>query len=261
MPTNIVLPAPNQIIPAKLINPRVLVLYSPPKCCKTELCLTLPNSLLLDLEDGSGYASGTKLVVRNLQELNDIGGQIIKANYPYDYGILDTATELQDWCEEDATQMYKNSIVGKNFKESSVLNLPKGGGYHWLRMSYGKWFNAVRGLFPKGIIILCHVKDKMLVDKKGREVESSDVDLIGKLKSITCAKADAIGFLYRKSNGEIKDGVIEEDIWVSFHSGDITTGNRPKHLQGDILLSKVVDTRKEKIVVNWDKIFLKEKGK
>lgn len=258
MSNNIVLPRPNEIIPANLTNPRVLVLYSTPKCCKTELCLALPNSLLLDLEDGSGFAAGTKIKVRNLQELNTIGGQIIKDGYPYDYGIIDTATELQDWCEEDATQMYKASIVGKNFKESSVLNLPKGGGYHWLRMSYGKWFNAIRGLFPKGIIVLCHVKDKTLVDKKGREVESSDVDLVGKLKSITCAKADAIGYLFRKQNKEIIDGMVGEDIWVSFHSGDVTTGNRPKHLQGEILLSKVVDTRKEKIVVAWDNIFIPE---
>lgn len=252
----IILPKPNEVIPAALINPRITLLYGEPKSGKTELCLQLPNSLLLDLEDGSDYAAGTKIKVNNLQELNDIGGEILKAGRPYDYIIVDTATELESWCEADATVMYKNSIVGQNFKGESVLSLPKGSGYHWLRMSYGKWFNALRNLPKKGLIILAHVKDKMIVDKKGREVSSSDLDLTGKLKQITCSKADAIGYLFRKSNGQINNGVVGEDIWVSFNAQDINTGNRPKHLQGEILLSKIVDPRIEKIVVAWDKIFL-----
>lgn len=258
MGDKIILPRPNEIIPATLVNPRLLLIYAEPKAGKTEFCLALPNSLLLDLEDGSDYAEGTKLKVSNLQELNDVGGQIIREGRPFDYIIVDTATELESWCEADATQMYKDSIIGKNFKESSVLSLPKGSGYHWLRMSYGKWFNALRSLPKKGLIVLAHVKDKMIVDKKGREVSSSDLDLTGKLKQITCSKADAIGYLFRKSNGQINNGIVGEDIWLSFKAEDINTGNRPKHLQGEILMSKVVDPRIEKIKVDWDKIYLPE---
>lgn len=273
---NITLPKVNEIIPAKSVNPRLLLVYSEPKAGKTELFMSLPNSLLLDLEDGSAFAAGTKIdIVKltktidnpknytgkmlNLFVLDSIGKQILKDGQPYKYIIVDTASELEDWCETDATIMYKNSVIGKNFKENSVLNLPNGGGYHWLRQSYGRWFNFLRTLPTECLIVLAHVKDKMIVDKQGREVAASDLDLTGKLRSITCAKADAIGYLYRKSNAEIVDGKVQEDIWISFRNSDVNTGNRPKHLINDILLSKVVDPRITPIVADWDKIFLPTK--
>lgn len=278
----IVLPKMNEIIPAHLIDPRILLLYSAPKVGKTELCLALPNSLLLDLEDGSGFASGTKITVKpcgdgeckkckrigfydagvcSLDKLNQIGGEIHKQDKPYDYIIVDTATELEAWCEMDATLAYKASTIGSTFKGASALELPKGAGYHWLRMSYGKYFAALRTLPTKCLIVLAHVKDKMLVDKKGREVESSDLDLTGKLKQITCSKADAIGYIYRKTIGAGEQGRALEEIRVNFHSSEINAGSRAKHLAGkDLLLSNVVDTSKEKPVVNWDSIFIEGKN-
>lgn len=276
--SNIILPKVNEVVPAKSINPRRLLVYSEPKAGKSELFLSLPNSLLLDLEDGSAFGPGTKIDIRELSEtidnpknltgsllylhtLNQVGAQILKEGRPYDYIILDTAPELEDWCRDDATNMYKNSVIGKNFKESCVLNLPNGAGYDWLRQSYGKWYNGLVKLPKKCLIILAHVRDKMLVDKEGREVRSGDLDLTGKIRNITCAKADAIGYLYRKSNKEIIDGKVQEDIWISFRNSDVNTGNRPKHLMNDILLSKVVDPRIEPIKANWELIFLPEENK
>lgn len=273
----IILPRPNEIIPANLIDPRILLAYSAPKCGKTELFLQLTDSLLLDLEDGSGFANGTKITIApckdgsckkckkvgyyntglcSLGQLNDIGGQILKDGQLFKYIIVDTATELESWCEMDATLAYKASTIGKNFSGDSVLELPKGAGYHWLRMSYGKYFSALRGLPTKCLIVLAHVKDKMLVDKKGREVESTDLDLTGKLKQITCSRADAIGYIYRKVIGAEK-GKQTEEIRINFHSSEINAGARAKHLAGrDIFLSNVVDTRVEKIEVNWKEIFI-----
>lgn len=280
------LPKPNEIVPATRINPGILLWYSSPKVGKTELCLSLPDSLLLDLEDaGSDFAAGTKINVpkfalihgfyekvgkklgipeenvspslANLAALNAIGGQIIKDDNPYKYIILDTATELVDWCEDDATNYYRGITIGKTFKGDSVLELPKGSGYHYLRMSYGKYFKALCSLPTECLIVLAHVKDKMLVDKKGREVESQDLDLVGKLKAITCSRAHAIGYLYRKTTGA-ENGRATEEIRVNFHSTDINAGSRPKHLHNvDIKLSDVVDTRENPIKVDWDKIFLK----
>lgn len=251
------LPAPNSIVPATRINPGILLLYSAPKVGKTELCLSLPDSLLLDLEgEGSDFAAGTKIKVADLAELNAIGGEIIKQGKPYKYVILDTATELVDWCEQDATAYYKTITIGKNFKGKSVLELANGGGYHYLRMSYGKYFKALTTLPSECLIVLAHLKDKMLVDKSGREVESQDLDLVGKLKAITCSRAHAIGFVYRKTIGANNGRSIEE-IRVNFHSGDVNAGARPKHLHGaDIKLSDVVDTRENPIKANWDAIFL-----
>lgn len=253
----IVLPKPNEKIKATLKNPRIILLYSEPKVGKTSILATLPDSLLLDLEDGSDYVDATKIKVESLEHLTEIGKQIIKDDFPFKYGIVDTATALEEWCENDATESYKNSVIGKNFKGDSVTaELPKGAGYYWLRKSYGTYFACLASWFPT-LIIVAHVRDKMLVDKKGNQVEATDLDLTGKLRQITCAKADAIGYMHRKVVGA-KDGRNEEEIFVSFRSEGITTGSRARHLEGkDISISKVVGENEE-IKVDWDKIFLKE---
>lgn len=253
----IILPKPNEKIKATLKNPRIILLYSEPKVGKTSILATLPDSLLLDLEDGSDYVDATKIKVTNLAELTQVGKQVIKDDFPYKYGIVDTATALQEWCEDDATGLYKESVIGKNFKGDSVTaELPKGAGYYWLRKSYNIYFQCLATWFPT-LIIVAHVRDKMLVDKKGNQVEAADLDLTGKLRQITCAKADAIGYMHRKTVGA-EDGKKSEEIFVSFRSEGITTGSRARHLEGkDISISKVVG-EDEEIKVDWDKIFLKE---
>lgn len=259
----IILPKPNEIIPAKRTSPRVLLLYAEPKVGKTELCLALKDSLLLDLNDeGSDFAAGTKVTVRNLEELTEIGKEIIKQKYPYKYLILDTAGDLVDWCEADGTVRYKNSPQGQNYKGSSVLDLGHGYGYRWQRISYGIYFECLRSWASECLIILAHVKDKVLTNKEGKEVAASDINLTGQLREITCAKADAIGYLYRKNGKEVTNGRVSEEIWVSFQSSMAITGSRAKHLAGqDFLFSKVVDVRKEPVIAEWNKIFLKEETK
>lgn len=254
---SIVLPKPNEKIKATLKNPRIILAYSEPKIGKTSLFATLPDSLLIDVENGSDYVDAVKIKINSLTELTELGRQLIKDKFPYKYGILDTATQLESWCEDNATETYKDSVIGKNFKGDSVIaELPKGAGYYWLRKSYGTYFACLASWFPT-LIVLAHVRDKMLVDKKGNQVEAVDLDLTGKLRQITCAKADAICYLHRKSVG-VQDGRAIEEIFASFRSEGITTGSRSRHLEGkDISISKVVGENEE-IKVDWDKIFLKE---
>lgn len=242
---SIILPRPNEKIKASLINPRILLLYGPPKIGKTTIAANLPDSLLLDLEDGSVFVDAVKIKVESLEHLNIIGGEILKQGRPYKHIILDTATELEIWCENDATQMYKNSIVGKNFKGQSVLELAKGSGYLWLRLSYGKYIKALSSLADR-FIIIAHVRDTMIVDKTGREVESKDLDLTGKLKSITCSKADAVGYLYRKSTGEIKDKKPVTELRVNWQGSETVAMGRCKHL---------INTD---FVFDWNSIYLNE---
>lgn len=254
----IILPRPNEKIKATLKNPRITLFYSEPKVGKTSLLATLPDSLLIDLENGSDYVDATKVKVNSLEELTEVGKQIIKDDFPYKYGIVDTVTMLDEWCDNDATELYKRSVIGKNFKGDYVTaELPQGAGYYWLRKSFGIYFNCLASWFPT-LIVVAHVRDKMLVDKKGNQVEAIDLDLTGKLRQITCAKADAIGYLHRKTIGAGEKGTKEQAIFCSFRSEGITTGSRSRHLEGkDIELSKIVG-EDEEIKANWDKIFLKE---
>src|SRR5205814_2069130 len=161
------------------------------------------NCLTIDLEQGSDFVDSLKIQVNSLGELEAYGRKIIEAEKPYKYIAIDTATQLESWCEEFATLMYKNSAVGKNFNGISVLELANGGGYLWLRMAYKKWFEFCKNLVPHNgcFILIAHVRDKHLVDAKGNEIKggsvaSMDLDFSGKIKAITCSLADAIGLIY-----------------------------------------------------------------
>ena len=238
------------------INPNRLVLYGPPKVGKTELCSRLPNNLIIDLENGSGFVTGLKYAIKldgttigqRFVEMDELIKTIIAAGKPYTYGTIDTGTELEAMCEWEATKTYMDSVMGKTFntddsgrlkpreKWESVLSLPNGAGYLWLRLSFAKWLDKFQEAFPH-LIIICHLKDK-LIEKKGKEVSSKDVDLSGKIRSITFAKADSIGYMYR-------EGDAGENLRINFQSSEtIISGSRPVHLRG-------VD-----IEADWNKIFL-----
>lgn len=243
---NIILPTKKIIATKK--NPRLLLLYGAPKVGKTTLAASLDNSLLLDIEDGSDYVDGIKLKVTNILHLVEIKEEILKQNKPYKYIVVDTATELENWAEAWGTHLYKESTIGRNFKGDSVLLLPNGAGYFWLRIAYSKALDIIKEM-AEHIILVAHVRDKMLVDKKGFEVSTSDLDLTGKLKSITCSKADAVAFIYRKIVGSEQGKPISE-LRVNFGTNmEVVAGSRCQHLIG------------QDFIFDWNKIFIEEESK
>tara|TARA_R100000329_G_scaffold8035_2_gene9482 strand:- start:1649 stop:2296 length:648 start_codon:yes stop_codon:yes gene_type:complete len=205
-----------------------MIIYGPPKIGKTTVLSQLDNCLIIDLEEGSDMVDALKIKVKNLKELADVGREIIKQKKPYKYVAIDTISKLEEWCEEEAKQIYMKTPMGKNFETKnpgmSVLSLPNGAGYLYLRMAYKKWIDRVN-LLADHVILVGHLKDKML-EKKGKEVAVKDLDLTGKIKQITCANADAVGYIYRE----------DENTMISFDSmSDITAGSRCDHLKGQTM--------------------------
>ena len=228
---------PKNKIKAARKSPKNLVIYGPPKIGKTTVLSQLENCLIIDLEDGSDMVSALKVKANSLAELAEIGKAIIADGKPYKYIAVDTVTQLEVWCESEGKAMYQQTPMGKNFDPKntglSILSLPNGAGYLYLRLAYKKWFDRLNKLADH-VILVGHLKDKM-IDKKGKEVRSMDLDLTGKLRSITCANADAIGYIYR-------DG---DTTRISFNSeGDITAGSRCAHLRG------------QDMDLDWGKIFI-----
>lgn len=250
--SELVFSLPREKVPKQTDSPENIIIYGKPKTGKTTMCAALDNCLLIDLEQGSNKVDAMKVQANNLVELGQIIQALKKEPGLYKYIAIDSITRLEEWCEWDATAMYMRSPIGKAFNRyvdkyddkgnqltlprnqwESVLTLPKGAGYLWLRLSFKKWLNLIQPL-AKHIIYIAHVKDGS-VDIKGKEVTVSDLDLTGKLKLIISQDADAIGYAFWE------DG----KLMLSFRSKDGSSdGSRCQHLANQV------------IPFEWDRIFI-----
>jgi hypothetical protein len=240
---------PLKPVKATTQSPKQLIIFSKPKVGKTTLLAGLENCLILDFENGSDYIEALKMKVDSVEKLRAIGKAIKEAEYPYKYIAIDTVTALEEFCIAYAEDLYSKSSMGKNWftegkpKYGTIINMPQGAGYQWLRTAYVKVIDYIKTLAPR-IILMGHVKDTLL-EKAGNEFTSMDLDLTGKIKRITASGSDAIGYLYRKGNKNI----------LSFKTNDeISCGARPEHLRNkDIVVSEMND---DGVITHWNLIYL-----
>lgn len=231
---------PDKPTPALTVNPKILVIYGPPKVGKTTILSKLNGNLIHDLEKGTDYLEALKIRSDTYEDFERVCN-LMKLQTPrkYKYHSIDTVDKLEEWCERLATKNYKASEIGKNFKGYSVLELPNGGGYLWLRNAFHQVITNVCLTAPH-IIFVGHIRDKFLDSKEGKDVAAKDLDLSGKCKSIICSCADAIGYVYRGKDG----------LRINFNTNDLVTcGTRCAHLKG-------LDTEFN----DWSKIYLPEGG-
>jgi hypothetical protein len=240
---------PTSKVPATSKSPKNLVIFSKPKAGKTTVLSQLENCLILDLESGSDYVDAIKMKATSLDEIKAIGKAIKDAGNPYGYVAIDTITALEEMCLPYAEELYTRTPMGKGWptegkaKYGSILNLPNGAGYPWLREAFVKVIDYIKTWAPRTILV-GHVKDTLL-EKNGSNFNSLDLALTGKLKLITTSNSDAIGYLFRRGSKNI----------LSFKTTDeISCGARPEHLRNqEIEISELVDNE---VVVNWDKVFI-----
>lgn len=223
-------------------SPKRLVIYSPPKMGKTTLVAGLKNCLLLDLEDGSDFVTALKIKANTYQELGAICEEIKKQGKPYSYGAVDTTTALEDMCVPLALKLYQQTPMGKDFK-GHILSLPNGAGYLYLRNAFELTLDKIQSAFPR-VILLGHIKSK-ITEKAGKEVNSKDIDLTGKIRNIVCAGADAIAYLYRDKDKSI----------LSFNTSDeITCGARPLHLRNQEIV--IGEEKNGKVQTFWERVYI-----
>lgn len=216
------------------VNPRTLVIYGPPKVGKTTALAQLPNCLIVDLEDGTDYVEAMSVKVHTIQELRELASALLQKQPRYEFIAIDTVSKLEDWAEELATQNYKNSTIGKSFDGTSVLQLPKGAGYLWLRLAFAELVGLFSHCCGKGLILVGHIRDKDL-DKPGIEVSAKDIDLTGKIRNIICSQADSVGYVYRKDN----------KMMISFVTSEtVNCGSRCEHIKG------------KNMELDWTKIYI-----
>jgi hypothetical protein len=229
---------PTAPLPIKAVEPKVMILYGSPKVGKTTSLSQLPNCLIIDIEDGSDYVEALKIKPKNPDELKELGEALrakvdrVSGKCPYDFIAVDTISKLEDWAEVLATAKYKKSEMGKNFNGASVLTLPNGGGYLWLRLAYQELIGYLSGT-TKHLILVAHIREKLL-DKGGREVSVKDVELTGKIRHIACSQADTVGYMHRQKDG----------LHVSFMTlEEVLCGSRSAYLAG------------KDFILDWKKIY------
>jgi hypothetical protein len=241
---------PTGKVPAQALSPRNLIIFSKPKTGKTTLLSQLDNCLILDLEQGSKYLEAMKVEANSIADIKAVGKAIKDAGNPYDYVAVDTITALEEMCIPYAEELYMKTPMGKNWmtdgklKYGTIIGLPNGAGYQYLREAFTKVVAYIQTWAPR-IILVGHVKDTVL-EKNGSDFNSLDLDLTGKLKRITASNSDSIGYLYRKGKKNI----------LSFKtSDDIACGARPKHLSNQEIVLSEMDENGE-VVTHWNKIYI-----
>jgi hypothetical protein len=228
-------------------NPKFMVIFSKPKIGKTTVASLLEGNLIIEMEErGADFVSGLIVNVSTARELIDTAKAIEEAGKPYKYITLDTATAMEDNIINDiATKMYQNSVLGKDFKGGDMRKLPMGAGYGYLKDAFIYILDKFTPLCDC-LILLAHCNEKQ-INKDGKEMFEMEMDLAGKLKRTISAKADAVGFLYRKGN----------QTFINFNGGgDAIIEARSPHLTNKEFVLVEKDPKTGQFINNWNQIFI-----
>lgn len=239
---------PTNKVPATSTNPHFLIIYGRPKSGKTSSLAQLEGNLIIDLEGGSTFIDALAVQARDVNTLGEIAQAIRAKNSEVGHSFykritIDNATRLEEICLPYAATLYRQTPIAKNWKGTDVRTLPNGFGYFYIRQAVRKVIDMFRDLCDE-FILVGHVKD-VQVDQNGEELSEMALDLVGKLSSIICGEADAVGYLYRKGN----------ETHISFKGGDGTIKEaRAPHLRGkDIVIAKGNDDGT--ITTDWKQIY------
>lgn len=247
---------------SKVEEPSKMLIFALPKVGKTTITAQLPNSLLIDLENGSEFVKGVKQNVKKkaaekgvhqIKYLTELANAIRAKNAElgraaYDFIIIDPLTTLENLAMELAAMEYRKSIIGQNWTGTNIIkDVQKGAGYEWLRDSFEKLYKMFDGLAGKALILLGHVKLTSIA-KKGEDISAKDINLVGKGKILVTSDMDCTGYMYRdvETGNNILSFKTEEQ--------DLATGSRIKRLSGKEIVISSVDENGD-VVTHWEEIF------
>lgn len=209
---------PTQRVAAARKSPRMLTLFGQSKVGKTTTLAQLDNCLIIDTEQGTDMVDAMKVNVSNLQEFMATVKALKESTHTYDYIALDTIDNIVLWMED---------FVCKSEGVKTIGDLDFGKGYAMVRDNVMKILGQLKPLGAKGLILIGHRKKTLIANETDIKVNTSSLDLSGKLKNFIMADSDAIGYVFRDADGALK---------VSFMADDETeAGARCEHLRGAVL--------------------------
>tara|TARA_Y100000310_G_scaffold209263_1_gene209846 strand:- start:707 stop:1375 length:669 start_codon:yes stop_codon:yes gene_type:complete len=208
------------------VNPKILLLYGPPKVGKTTVLSQLNDCLVIDTERGSHMLEGYFHGVDNKEKLLEFYKD---ASEGHDYKVfaLDTIDKIVEWTTKE---------VVAECQVDDIADLPYGKGYGMVRERTMNNIRKLQSLCPQTIIV-GHRKTAAAVDNS-TAVDPETLDLSGKLRNQIMAQSDAIGYMFRDD---------EDKLMVSFKAAHaVEAGSRCEHLKGKVF------------PFDWKKIYVKE---
>ena len=208
------------------VNPKILLLYGPPKVGKTTVLSQLNDCLVIDTEEGCHMLEGYFHGVDNKEKLLEFYKD---ASEGHDYKVfaLDTIDKVVEWTTKE---------VVSECQVDDIADLPYGKGYGMVRERTMNNIRKLQSLCPQTIIV-GHRKTAAAVDNS-TAVDPETLDLSGKLRNQIMAQSDAIGYMFRDD---------EDKLMVSFKAAHaVEAGSRCEHLKGKVF------------PFDWKKIYIKE---
>lgn len=223
---------PTARVKATRLSPKISIFYGMHKVGKTGKAVELEDCLILDTEGGSEMYDCMRVDISSANKVMQLAKTLLteKAKLPpgkkflYKYGVIDTIDKLEELAVAYLTWKWNHEETDPKKKIQSITDLDYGRGYGYVRDLVMTWVNGFAGAFEH-LIILGHVRDKIISTKEGVEVTSKDLGLMGKMGIILCAAVDAIGYVYRALDGELR---------VNFKTSEInpTMGARFPYIAG-----------------------------
>lgn len=209
---------PTERTPATRKSPRLLTLFGQSKVGKTTTLATLDNCLIIDTEQGTEMVEAMKVSANSLQDVMATIKALRESETKYDYIAVDTLDNIVNWMEEFVCQSEGVKTIG---------DLDFGKGYAIVRDNVMKIITQLKPLASKGLILIGHRKKTLIANETDIKVNTSSLDLSGKLKNFIMADSDAIGYVFRDGEGELKVSFIADD--------ETEAGARCPHLRGQVI--------------------------
>ena len=197
-------------------DPKILLIYGPPKIGKTTMLSKLNNCLILDTEQGARMVDGHIVEVDSRKALIDLIKQA-QDGHSFTHIAIDTIDKVVQWAE---------TAVCKEHEVQSLADLAYGKGWNLAREKVMNTIKTLSGLCDHLIIVGHRKMAKAIVDGNDA-IEPESLEITGRLKNMIMADCDAIGYVFRDE---------EEKLKVTFKSNTaLEAGSRSPHLRGQIV--------------------------